>query len=269
MIVADAKTLIDTYARWIDRSAIAVSIGILGEVAWDIFRERPNWKDWKIFIPFVFGVLVLAGVVGEWVFGSKLSVLSRAIQQQSDEKVANLQAQVADANAKVAQANKDAKQAQLATEILNAQSAQLSNRQTGDEVRVARIGKSIEPWKLQLSDREIEGFIPYKGKVVLLLTESVNPDGLFVAEKIYSQLSPLLAFDRVVNNGVYLNPKWNVGVHIYYDDTSEGLAEQFRQLFAKSGIQVEMDHGSRGDLMYTMLGPDRHNVSVYIGAKSQ
>src|ERR1700739_715098 len=104
MILADAKVLIDTYARWIDRSAIAVSIGILGEVAWDLFKERPKWREWRNLIPFVFGVLVLAGVVGEWVFGSKLSVLSRAIQQQSDEKVAALQVQVADANAKVAQA---------------------------------------------------------------------------------------------------------------------------------------------------------------------
>jgi hypothetical protein len=65
------EQLISTYNRWISVATVAVAVGILGEyVAHFTFEKEARRNRLELSISMLFGVLVLGGVVGEYVFGS-------------------------------------------------------------------------------------------------------------------------------------------------------------------------------------------------------
>src|SRR5208337_3168433 len=86
-------------------STIAVALGILGEyVAHFIFEEEARRNKREMAISILFGALVLGGVVGEYVFGKRLTQVSEQLQQIADEAVAQ-------SNKDAAQARRDAETA--------------------------------------------------------------------------------------------------------------------------------------------------------------
>jgi outer membrane murein-binding lipoprotein Lpp len=109
---------------WMGVSTIAVAVGILGEyVAHFIFEEDARRNKREMAVSILFGVLVLGGVVGEYVFGKKLSQVSEQLQQLAD--------------AEVAQSNKDAAQARRDAETAKQEAAQL--RKDAETERLARV----------------------------------------------------------------------------------------------------------------------------------
>jgi len=86
----ELEKLLSAYNWWMGISTIAVAVGILGEyVAHFIFEKEPRRRTETAFT-IVFGVLVLGGVAGEYIFGSRLSETANALQQLSDQEVAGL-----------------------------------------------------------------------------------------------------------------------------------------------------------------------------------
>lgn len=128
------EKLLFTYNWWMGVSTVAVAVGILGEyVAHFIFEKEARRNRLAATFSVVFGVLVLGGVVGEYMFGSRLSDVSGEIQRVADKEVAELNKQaqearkaaedarretgsfgrdIANANARAADANKRAAKAE-------------------------------------------------------------------------------------------------------------------------------------------------------------
>jgi hypothetical protein len=131
------EQLLSSYNWWMGLSTIAVAVGILGEyVAHFIFEKDARENKREMAVSILFGVLVLGGVVGEYIFASKLSQVAETLQQMAD--------------AEVAQANKDA--------------AQANERAANAEKEAARLGKMAEDEKLarvkieqQLAPRTLDG----------------------------------------------------------------------------------------------------------------
>jgi hypothetical protein len=98
------EQLLSSYNWWMGASTVAVAIGILGEyVAHFIFEKEARGNRLQIAMSIFFGTFVLGGVVGEYIFGSKLSDVAIRIQRIAD--------------AEVAQSNKDAAAARRDAEI--------------------------------------------------------------------------------------------------------------------------------------------------------
>jgi hypothetical protein len=109
------EQLLSSYNWWMGISTVAVAVGILGEyVAHFVFEKEARRNRLEMGISILFGVLVLGGVVGEYVFGKRLSQASEQLQQIAD--------------AEVAQSNNDAAQARKDAEIVRRQSAETNER---------------------------------------------------------------------------------------------------------------------------------------------
>src|SRR5579872_478571 len=109
------EQLLSAYNWWIGASTVAVAVGILGEyVAQFIFEEEATRNRKEMVISILCGVLVLGGVVGEFVFGEKLSQVSASLQRAADLEVA--------------QANEMAESARKEAEAFRLQIAQANER---------------------------------------------------------------------------------------------------------------------------------------------
>ena len=94
---AALEKLLSAYDWWMGFSTIAVAIGILGEyIAHFIFEKEKRSLSEKVFT-IAFAILVLGGVVGEYVFGSRLSAVSSELQRASDKEVAELNREAGEA----------------------------------------------------------------------------------------------------------------------------------------------------------------------------
>lgn len=123
-------------------STVAVAIGILGEyVAHFVFEKEARRNKLEMAISILFGVLVLGGVVGEWIFGSKLSQASEHLQQIADVEVAQF-GQVA------ASAQKEAAEARQQAESFHLQIAEANERAANAERETARIQHRLADRKL-------------------------------------------------------------------------------------------------------------------------
>jgi hypothetical protein len=109
------EQLLSSYNWWMGVSTVAVAMGILGEyVAHFVFEKEARRNRLEVAISTLFGILVLGGVVGEYIFGKRLSQVSEQLQQIAD--------------AEVARSNKDAAQARLDAEAAKQQSADTAER---------------------------------------------------------------------------------------------------------------------------------------------
>jgi len=126
---------LSSYNWWMGVSTVAVAAGILGEyVAHFAFEKEARRNRLEMGISILFGVLVLGGVVGEYVFGKRLSQVSEELQQIADVEVA--------------QSNKDAAQARRDAETAKQQSADGVERAGKAEQRAAEANGTAEQERL-------------------------------------------------------------------------------------------------------------------------
>jgi flagellar biosynthesis GTPase FlhF len=129
------EQLLSSYNWWMGISTVAVAVGILGEyVAHFIFEKEARNNRLEMTFSILLGALVLGGVVGEYIFGEKLSQVSNRLQQMADSEVA--------------QANKDAARARKDAELARQQSTEASERAAKAEQHAAqenaRAAKALE-----------------------------------------------------------------------------------------------------------------------------
>jgi hypothetical protein len=125
-------------------STISVAVGILGEYVAHFLFEKGERRKLEIGVSVAFGVLVLGGVSGEYIFGSKLSNASEELQRMADNEVARLnkeagQAREAASGAmeRIASGETQVAQAQEATAKASAQAAAANERARKLEVEAA------------------------------------------------------------------------------------------------------------------------------------
>lgn len=141
------EQLLSSYNWWMGVSTVAVAVGILGEyVAHFVFEKEARHNRLEMAVSILFGVLVLGGVVGEYVFGKRLSQASEQLQQIAD--------------AEVAQSNKDAAQARKDAEIAKQQSSETNERAAKAEQHAAeeneRAAKALKA--AEVARKKAEGF---------------------------------------------------------------------------------------------------------------
>ena len=137
--------LLSSYNWWMGISTVGVAVGILGEyVAHFVFEKEARRNKLELAISILCGVLVLGGVVGEWIFGSKLAQASERLQRIADTEVAssNAQAEAAHREAETARKEADSFELDIAKakkDSANAgkEAARLNKR--GEEERLARV----------------------------------------------------------------------------------------------------------------------------------
>jgi hypothetical protein len=132
------EQLLSSYNWWMGLSTVAVAVGILGEyVAHFVFEKEARRNKLEMGISILFGVLVLGGVVGEYVFGNRLSQVSEQLQQVADTEVA--------------QSNKDAAQARKDAEIVKQQSADTNERASKAEQHAAEASAKAERFRRDIA----------------------------------------------------------------------------------------------------------------------
>jgi hypothetical protein len=124
-----------------------VAVGILGEyVAHFVFEEEARHNKREMAVSILFGVLVLGGVGGEYIFGKRLTQVSEQLQQIAD--------------AEVAQANRDSAAARKDAELARTQSAATYDRAAQAEQDAAqenaRAAKALEA--AEVARKNAEGF---------------------------------------------------------------------------------------------------------------
>jgi hypothetical protein len=144
--------LLSTYNWWMALSAIAVAVGIFGEYIVEFgFNPEARRNKVHLWVSLFFGAIVLAGVLGEYLFEKKVSRASETLQQLADLEVAHANAAAAEANLKavraqseVARANANAAQArkQSAISLLSAKMAE--EEASKNKLEAARLTKIAE-----------------------------------------------------------------------------------------------------------------------------
>lgn len=151
-------------------STIAVAIGIFGEYVVHFAFERRNRDNWfTTTFTLLFGAFVLGGVVGEYIFGSRLSQVSKQIQL-------NAYAQVAELQKDAANARKEARSFEIQALVLKAIMA--DNADARDEfVRIATTGT---PEEKQLIESLMPGLVGHStpSSTPTFAGSCANPDGL-------------------------------------------------------------------------------------------
>src|SRR6202142_3961228 len=136
------EQLLSSYNWWMGISTIAVAIGILGEyVAHFIFEEEARRNKREMAVSILFGALVLGGVVGEYVFGKRLTQVSEQLQQTAD-------AEVARSNKDAAQARRDAETAKGDAAKANEKAGSANERASKNEREAAQLRKDAESERL-------------------------------------------------------------------------------------------------------------------------
>jgi hypothetical protein len=138
------EALLSRYNWLMGISTISVAVGILGEYVAHFLFEKGERRKLEIGVSVAFGVLVLGGVSGEYIFGSKLSNASEELQRMADNEVARLnkeagQAREAASGAmeRIASGETQVAQAQEATAKASAQAAAANERARKLEVEAA------------------------------------------------------------------------------------------------------------------------------------
>jgi hypothetical protein len=147
------EQLLSSYNWWMGLSTVAVAIGILGEyVAHFIFEKEARRNKRELAISILCGVLVLGGVVGEYIFGNKLSQVSERLQQIADTEVAQ-------ANRDAAAARKDAELSRKQSAATYERAAQAERHAAQENARAAKAleaaevaRKNAEQFRLQIAE---------------------------------------------------------------------------------------------------------------------
>ena len=156
------------------RSTLLLAIGILGEYVGLPFLETKWWyKPTKI----VFAVLVVAGIVGEYEFSSRISQYADELQRLSDREIAKISdtskgfdSKIAEAQRGTAEAQRDSQIARKNGEQLKVQSAQLTKENLTLQADLLKLRERVA-WRRidkEQYDRAILLLKPYAGASVVL-----------------------------------------------------------------------------------------------------
>jgi len=199
------EQLLSSYNWWMGLSTVAVAVGILGEyVAHFIFEEEARRNKREMAVSVLFGVLVLGGVVGEYIFGKKLSQASEQLQQIADTEVAqsNKDAAFARKEAEIAHKEVDSFDLRIAKSNKDAASANVrageaNERASRNETEAEQLRKDnlqleaiIAPRRLtpdqqtRIADNCARFNHLFKGKRIKILSYSLDTDSLIFAEQI-------------------------------------------------------------------------------------
>lgn len=130
--------LLSSYNWWMAASTVAVAVGILGEyVAHFVFEKEARRNRLEMTVSIIFGVFVLGGVVGEWIFGTKLSQASEQLQSIADTEVAQ-------SNLDAATARKDAEVTRKQSADTNKRAAEAEQHAGQENERAAKALQSAE-----------------------------------------------------------------------------------------------------------------------------
>jgi outer membrane murein-binding lipoprotein Lpp len=246
--------LLSSYNWWMGVSTVAVAIGILGEyVAHFIFEEDARRNKREMAVSILFGVLVLGGVVGEYIFGKKLSQASEQLQQMAD-------AEVAQSNKDAAQARRDAETAKGDAAKANEKAGKANERASKNEKEAAQLRKdaakleaSVE-WR-RLSKEQKKAFADklkrYAGQRAAIRYNSGDSEGASFAASIADvlicadwkvSLVPPLFPSLLSTSG--LSPT-GVGIQSGVDDSSTAASKPPRELLVKllNGVGFDADTG--------------------------
>ena len=190
------EQLLSSYNWWMGLSTIAVAIGILGEyVAHFIFEEEARRNRLQMIVSVLFGVLVLGGVVGEYLFGKKLSQVSEQLQQVADAEVAQFNREAAQARRDAETAKGDAAKANERAAKNETESAQLRKEAEAEHLARVRLQEQIQPRTISESDSkamadELWKFAPsLKGKKIKISSEIGNAEALVFSIEIVDILN--------------------------------------------------------------------------------
>jgi hypothetical protein len=138
------EALLSRYNWLMGIATISVAVGILGEYVAHFLFEKGKRSKLEIAVSVAFGVLVLGGVSGEYIFGSKLSSASEELQRMADAEVARLNGEAGEARRsaagameRIATAEMQVAQAREATARASAQAAGANERAGKLEVEAA------------------------------------------------------------------------------------------------------------------------------------
>jgi hypothetical protein len=232
-------------------STVAVAVGILGEyVAHFIFEKEARDNKREMVVSILFGVLVLGGVVGEYIFGKKLSQVSEQLQQIADTEVAQSNRDAAAArkdaelartqsaatyeraaqaeqhasqeNARAAKALEAAEVARKNAEGFRLQIAQANERAANAERETARLTQRLAD--RSLSDAQVRAMtlrlLPFSGQEVVVVTyDSKETVGL--ANKLIAAIT-LAGWKYIPQNGVMIGGI--SGVLVFYHPKADAKA---------------------------------------------
>ena len=233
------EQLLSSYNWWMGVSTVAVAVGILGEyIAHFIFEEEARKDKLEMAISIVFGVLVLGGVVGEYVYGKKLSQVSEQLQQIADLEVAH--------------ADKDAAEARKDAETARAQSANTLERAAKAEQHAAqenaRAAKALEA--ADAARREAKGF-----QLQIAHANERVANAELETEKLKKQLADrTLSDEQVMSIGnklkIFKGQRYTV---VAYWDSKESLALANRIHLALQRV-AEWRYSDEGTKSFMMGG---------------
>jgi outer membrane murein-binding lipoprotein Lpp len=246
------EQLLSSYNSWMGWSTVAVAVGILGEyVAHFVFEEDARRNRREMVVSILFGVLVLGGVVGEYLFGKKLSQVSEQLQQIADTQVA--------------QVNSDAAAAVRDAEGLRLQIAQANERAANAERETARLTGVLAD--RTLSDEQVRSIAaklsPYSGQVYDITPYRSSKESVGIAVRIDAALrlarwTPVQSqaiglFGGIVGGLVFRHPD--------ADQQTKAAESALVAALVHDGIQAELI------LQNSQNNPKHNKITLDVGAK--
>ncbi len=149
---AALEHLLSSYNWWMEISTVGVAVGILGEyIAHFIFEKEARRNRLEVAVSIFCGVLVLGGVLGEWIWGSGISQASEQLQRIADTEVAQ-------SNKDAAAARKDAEDTRKQSASTNERAAKVEQHAAQENERAAKAlqaaevaRKNAEAFRLQIA----------------------------------------------------------------------------------------------------------------------
>jgi hypothetical protein len=165
--------------EWFEWSTIVVLAGLVFELVTLLaFHKSASWREKSILIA---GTLIIAiGVAGEWHFGSKASTAALRLQTISDEKVASLAKDTADARKDAAEAVERAAKLEKDAELAKERAAKA-------ELELAKIKtpRTLGPSRQQTVANATRPFIGQRYRAAI---SQAADDGVAFWESLYVAL---------------------------------------------------------------------------------
>ncbi len=188
----ELERLLSHYNWWIGISTAAVAIGILGEYVAQFAFEKEKKRRAEIVLSVVFGVMVLGGVAGEFVFGLRLSHASDQLQQMADADVAQANQYASQANNAAAQARREAESFKVEIAKANENAARADELAENERLARIKIEERLAPRHLT-SEQQAHIAVETKsfaGQKAVLFAYAGDPEIVGIANEIAASLGP-------------------------------------------------------------------------------
>jgi hypothetical protein len=226
----ELELLLSKYNWWMGAATIAVAIGILGEYAVHfIFEKEVRRKTLESSARIFFGLLVFGGVVGEYVFGEKLSEVANKIQRTADNEVASLYREASEARKDAAIARKETASFQRDIASANAHAAEASEKAERERLARLKIEAKLAPRSLTGKDQFgiIEKIKPLGPQRIDIFMYPSDAEILDIADQIAGTLN---AAEWSIAAFSPLGPGDVSGMRIEYDPKDEAATKRASML---------------------------------------